>query len=152
MKMTKQQTLWVMAALVLATGWVSPTSTGSGRLVVELDNVRSGTGAILVSVYSSEDDFLLAGRGDTYRFAPTLAGSQKLSLDAVPFGTVGVAVFHDLNDNGRLDTNLMGIPTEPFAFSGKPGSKFRAPRFREIQFDFSRDQQRISARLEKWWQ
>lgn len=53
---------------------------------------------------------------------------------SVPVGTYAVAVFHDANGNGKLDT-AMGIPKEGFAFSRNPKMRMRAPRFNEASFE-----------------
>lgn len=39
---------------------------------------------------------------------------------------ISVTAFQDMNGNGKLDSNPMGIPSEPFAASGKP-AMFSAP-------------------------
>ena len=45
-----------------------------------------------------------------------------------------IAVYHDVNDNGKLDRNMLGIPREPYAFSNNPTAKWEAPTFNEISF------------------
>jgi len=49
-------------------------------------------------------------------------------------GDYAIAVFHDLNQNGYLDTNWAGIPTEPYAFSNNVRPKFRSSRWSESKF------------------
>lgn len=55
--------------------------------------------------------------------------------DVVP-GNYAIAVFHDENGNGRLDT-LLGIPREAYGFSNNPNVRYRAPRFSECSFAVS---------------
>ena len=53
---------------------------------------------------------------------------------------------HDLNGNGRIDFNLIGIPTEAYAFSNNVG-RFGAPKFEEASFTLAGDlRQRVSLR------
>ena len=47
-----------------------------------------------------------------------LAGSVEFIFTGLPAGSYAVAVYHDENGNEELDTNLLGIPREGFAFSG----------------------------------
>lgn len=35
-----------------------------------------------------------------------------MTLDALPFGSYAIGCVHDENGNGKLDTNLLGIPRE----------------------------------------
>lgn len=43
---------------------------------------------------------------------------------------VAVKVFHDVDADGRLRTNWIGWPTEPFGFSNDPPLCFGPPSFR----------------------
>lgn len=73
------------------------------------------TGAVMVALY---DEAAYAG-GQPVRAAriDVAAGDRSVSFEGLPAGEYGVKAFHDLNGNGRMDTNPFGMPTEPFAFS-----------------------------------
>ncbi len=43
-----------------------------------------------------------------------------------------MAVYHDVNNNEELDKNFVGIPKEPYGFSGKNG--FGSPYFDRVKF------------------
>ncbi len=40
-------------------------------------------------------------------------------------------MYQDLNGNGKLDTNLFGVPKEPWGTSANVRPRMRAPRFEE---------------------
>jgi len=63
--------------------------------------------------------------------APATAGA--LRFDNLPSGDYALAVIHDANGNGRLDT-FAGIPREGFGFSRNPAIRFGPPRFEEARF------------------
>jgi uncharacterized protein (DUF2141 family) len=42
-----------------------------------------------------------------------------------------VAIVHDTNGNGRVDTNLVGLPTEQWGVSRNVRHGLRAPRFHD---------------------
>lgn len=48
-------------------------------------------------------------------------------------GRYAIAVMHDINGNGAMDTNLLGIPTEPRGNSGERAT-FK-PSFKGSQFE-----------------
>jgi uncharacterized protein (DUF2141 family) len=52
-------------------------------------------------------------------------------------GTYAVSVFHDENSNGKLDTNLMGIPREGVGASNGARGHFGPPKFDDAAFHFS---------------
>lgn len=47
-------------------------------------------------------------------------------------GKYGIRVFHDENNNKKLDTNLVGYPTEKWGVSNAVRPAFRAPKVEEI--------------------
>ena len=60
--------------------------------------------------------------------ASVQAGERRLRLGPVAPGAWALALFHDENGNGKLDT-VLGIPKEGFAFSRNPPLTFGPPKF-----------------------
>jgi uncharacterized protein (DUF2141 family) len=46
--------------------------------------------------------------------------------------------FHDINTNGRLDKNFLGIPKEGYGFSEKATAFMNAPGFEKAKFTLNR--------------
>ncbi len=44
---------------------------------------------------------------------------------------------HDANGNGKLDSNMMGIPKEGFGFSNDATGSFGPPGFDEAKFNLT---------------
>jgi uncharacterized protein (DUF2141 family) len=55
--------------------------------------------------------------------------AATLQFDNLPSGTYALALIHDENGNGKLDT-MMGIPREGFGFSKNPVIRFGPPSFK----------------------
>ena len=55
-------------------------------------------------------------------------------IDDLPAGDYAVSLFHDRNRDGKLNTNFLGIPKEPFGFSNNPRVMFGPPSFDESHF------------------
>ncbi|MEO8590991.1 MAG: DUF2141 domain-containing protein [Flavobacteriales bacterium] len=49
-------------------------------------------------------------------------------------GRYAIKAFHDVNDNGKLDTNWIGIPSEPYGFSNDAMGTFGPPSFEQAGF------------------
>jgi len=120
------------AMLVTALVGAAPPAQ-AGELTVSITNVRTDKGTLLVSVTNTE-----AGWNNQEKpvAATKLAATGK---DAVvhftlPAGSYAVQVMHDENDNGKLDTNFMGIPAEGYGFSNNP-QVMRKANFSEAKFD-----------------
>lgn len=61
-------------------------------------------------------------------------GGTTCIFENIKPGTYAVSVIHDRNGNGRLDTNLLGIPKEAWGVSNGARPALRAPRFAEAAF------------------
>lgn len=74
------------------------------------------TGAVMVSLFDSEAAY--EGRAAVRQARVNVAGGERTTTFAgLPPGTYAVAAFHDVDGNGRMNTNPFGQPIEPFAFS-----------------------------------
>jgi len=54
----------------------------------------------------------------------------------IPPGTYALAVIHDEDMNGMLDTNWLGVPTEGFGFSNDAKGTVGAPSFSAASFPY----------------
>ena len=122
-----------------------------GNLIIELDNIKKAQGIIWIGIYDSADNYMIKDRAIVEGFDVTQTGSLQMSIPKLSYGTYAIAIFHDINGNGELDRNVIGIPSEPYAFSKKPKSKWRLPKFHEVKFDFTQSDQKLKAKLSKWW-
>lgn len=127
-------------------------SREKASLFIEIDNVQSTSGVIWVGVYDSSDAFLDKEKAILKRVEINQPGSVSLLVPDLSYGDdYAIAVLHDLNNNGDLDRNFFGIPTEPFAFSGHIQSSWRAPRFEEVKFRFDPTHNSLKLQLKEWW-
>ena len=54
----------------------------------------------------------------------------------IPPGTYDLAVIHDENMDGELDTNWLGVPTEGYGFSNDAKASMGAPSFDAASFPY----------------
>lgn len=90
-------------------------------------------GEIHLAVYASAAAF--AADQPDYGKVFKLQSSQvqfPLAVEGLPPGQYVIAGFHDVNGNGKLDKNMMGVPTEPYGFSKEPASKWSRPAWNEV--------------------
>jgi len=101
-------------------------------LDTEIRGMVSPTGEISAGVFTREDEFR---RPAVDRLSVT-PGTRTLRLtfpDLEP-GEYAIAVYQDLNGNGRLDATVAGNPTEPWGISNNPRLKARPPNWEEAKF------------------
>ena len=127
------------------------TSPAKGKINVKVENIQLAKGSIRLALYRSAEEFLDTEKATAFHsFKVSKTGSLNAMLDGIEHGEYAIAVFHDENDNGELETNIFGIPTEPYCFSGSGHSKWKPPVFRDAKFIVSADGTTLNLRLEKW--
>jgi len=62
-------------------------------------------------------------------------------------GTYGLSAFHDENNNGKLDTNFLGMPVEDYCASNNARGTFGPPSFGDAKFQYGGGTKRLEARL-----
>ncbi len=103
----------------------------AAELTVHVEGAKSATGNIMVAVFKAEGFLQKPVKGGMA--AADVAGSKVVFAD-LPEGEYAVTIFHDVNGNGKLDKNVLGIPTEDYAFSNNAMGKFGPPAFDAAKF------------------
>jgi uncharacterized protein (DUF2141 family) len=116
-----------------------------------ISNIQHRSGKIFIAVYDSRASFL---KPDKAVFIKVVSPGRSATLEIpVPLslpGTYAFSCYHDLNDDGQLNTNLLGIPTEPYGFSNGARPKFRAPRWSEVGIFCLAGNPRVEVVLNTW--
>ncbi|MEM8884340.1 MAG: DUF2141 domain-containing protein [Planctomycetota bacterium] len=103
---------------------VEPTEEQrEGRIVARVTGFRNGNGQVLARLYRGKDGF--PGKADKAFHAATFTiidGKATVVFDDVPYGEYAVWVCHDEDGDGKLATNLIGMPKEGADVSGPPPS------------------------------
>lgn len=102
-------------------------------LSLEVEGLRSAKGRLLVCVTSEAAHFPDCSNDPDKRHFTLIAEQGPVSLGHVPAGSYAIAVIHDENANGKLDT-FAGIPREGVGFSRNPVLRFGAPAFKSAVF------------------
>lgn len=102
------------------------------KLTVTISNIQSNTGELYVGLFNDADKFPEKDKTYKYVIVQAMKGTVSVSFD-VSDGSYAVSVFHDANENGLLDTNFLGAPTEYYGFSNNARSLFSAPTFRDCE-------------------
>ena len=150
-KTPKTMTAIIWMSLMLSPATVSGGKTDTGSLALSIQNLETAGGEVHIALYGNEADFMetekrIAGLVIPVKSRETL----QVTLGSFPFGSYAIAVFHDLNKNGKLDKNTLGIPTEPYAFSNNPKIKWRAPAFQEVCFELRQAALTLDIQLKRW--
>ena len=115
---------------------------------IDIKGIRSPNGTLFIGWYNSSHGFTKPEKA-LYRRKMTVGELDNVvvSFENIPAGTYAISVFYDLNNNGQLDKNFLGIPKEPYGFSNNIRHQTRAATFEECAFQLKSNHQFISVSL-----
>ena len=114
---------------VFATATVS-----AAELDVRILNIESSEGQLMVAVLASQAAFAGDEAPVMSVILPPKPGLVRFATDALPAGEYAIRVMHDVNGNGSLDSNLVGMPTEPWGMSNDAAGNFGPPKWEDARF------------------
>jgi uncharacterized protein (DUF2141 family) len=82
-------------------------------------------------VYESKDSVFIG------KILPIVNRGVYLQLDSLEYGYYAIKVFHDENNNGKIDLNFIGIPTEDYGYSNNVSGWFGPPKWEKTRFLFN---------------
>ncbi|MEL6661733.1 MAG: DUF2141 domain-containing protein [Pseudomonadota bacterium] len=128
----------LVAAALLSTcaapAEADPADTAS--LTVTLTNIENTTGTIRLGVFAGEEDYENGG-GVTGANVSVDASTETVTIDGLTPGTYAIKLYHDVDDDGEMDTNPFGMPTEPFGFSNDARGRFGPAKWADAKFDLT---------------
>ena len=117
------------------------------RLIV--DNLKTSDGEIEVGVYTPKNKFPDEDdKFKKYRFKAKKGKIDEMITD-IPYGELALAIYHDENNNGKIDKNAIGIPKEPYAFSNNYKPTIKAPNFDNCRFSYNKKSSLVKISLLK---
>jgi uncharacterized protein (DUF2141 family) len=119
-----------------------PLAVEAAELRVAIEGIRSTRGTVMIGLYDNAEGFARAVNAadsmalliEPTRYAAVALRANAAARNAVSFskvdpGRYAVIVFHDENNNTKLDRGVFGVPTEPYGFSNNARVFFGAPSF-----------------------
>lgn len=113
-----------------------------------IENLDKRNGKLYIGWYDQAGAFRMPDKAVLKKIV-AVTGSETVSVlfENVPFGTYAIALFLDENDNGKIDTNFLGIPREKYGFSNNVYPIMRAATFKESSFLVNGTEKTITIRL-----
>ena len=112
--------------------------TSCHNIHVKILNIKNSTGNVACALFEST-----VGFPDEYlHFATNIMvikirdNQTHCDFKDIAPGTYALAVVHDENMNGKLDTKWLGIPTEGYGFSRDAKALLGAPSFSSASFPY----------------
>ena len=132
--LTPLKNLFLFTPLLLATAVTAQT-----KVTVQVTNFENNKGTCFICLYNNAAAF--SGKGGPVATATVGIANKTAtaSFENVPEGTYAVSVIHDANNNGKFDTNFLGIPKEGYGASKNKLPFAAAPKFEENKFTVTKN-------------
>ena len=79
------------------------------------------------------------GQIPAIRTTAAVKAGVSVTFNDLAEGEYAVSLFIDENSNNKLDTNAVGMPIEPYAFSNDASGSFGPPSFDKAKFALGKD-------------
>ena len=116
---------------------------------IKILNIRNSTGTIGCALFESPDGFPV----EYLRYAININvikirdTQASCDFEDIQPGTYALAIVHDENMNGKLDTQWLGIPTEGYGFSNDVKAMLGPPSFSAASFLYDGQEIRLTISL-----
>jgi uncharacterized protein (DUF2141 family) len=112
-------------------------SAQNAKLTVSVSGLKNNTGTVKVGLYNSEGTFLKT----IYKSLSSEIknNTATVTFENLPAGEYAISAYHDENNNGKLDKNMMGIPSEDYAASNNAKGFMGPPAYKDAKFSVRKD-------------
>ena len=101
-----------------------------------IEGIQSSNGKIYVQLFDSESGYK-TGKAAFANIVKAKQGSVTITFNDLDVGEYGIRYFHDENNNGELETNLFGLPTEGYGYSNNAKANFGPVDFTTMRFSIA---------------
>ena len=138
---------FLMAGLLLVASGGAQAET---EVNIQVSGISAPDGAIVVRLYDSKRSWLKDAVVETRReLNPESTDDVVMIAVSIPPGDYAVHVYHDLDANGKMKTNFIGIPKEPTGVSNDAKGKMGPPKFKDAVLTVGADPITIPINLTK---
>ncbi|PQJ76164.1 hypothetical protein BTO13_06485 [Polaribacter gangjinensis] len=108
-------------------------------LTVEVFGLKKNTGKVFLAVFDNEGTFLKTDK-EVKGMSVIIVNNKAIAqFKGLKKGDYALSLFHDKNNNNKLDTNFIGIPKEPYAFSNNATGFMGPPSFKDSKISLNAD-------------
>lgn len=107
-----------------------PFIARSADVHVDITGVKAGVGQVVVSVWDSEENYLSEPlTKKTVLVTELKDGKFRVTFSELLPSECAINVYYDKNTNAELDTNWIGMPSEPVGITNNVKGSFGPPEY-----------------------
>ncbi|RIX75083.1 DUF2141 domain-containing protein [Acidovorax cavernicola] len=127
---------------LLAVAALAPLGALAADLSLSVANGPAAGATLYVALYNDAAGYT-GSKSVASQTAPMREGKARFVFTDLAPGRYALRAFADENGNGKLDTNLMGMPIERYGFSNDAKGNLGAPDFEAAAFRVDADAQAV---------
>jgi uncharacterized protein (DUF2141 family) len=135
----------LLVCTALAIGAFEMQAQAVSKLTVHVTGIRNAKGNIRLVLFRDSN---FVQEQEVEINAKTLTALAV--FDKTPQGVYTVQLFHDENLNGKMDTNLFGMPVEGYGMSNNPKKRMSKPGFAQTNFQVNEFACAIEIKMIYW--
>ena len=116
---------------------ISDISFSQFKLNIEIAEIRNNSGNIMLQLFDENEKVIREEKNNI------TDNKCFFTIKNLKPGRYAVRYYHDENMNGKMETNLVGKPTEGYGFSNNVIGKFGPPPFVKWLFEINSDKKII---------
>jgi uncharacterized protein (DUF2141 family) len=106
-----------------------------GDVVVYVSNIKNSRGNVKAALFKGVESYESKKATPVAKARAFIQnGKAVITFKDIPYGEYTVKVFHDENDDVKVNTNWMGIPTEGFGISNNAIGTFGPQSYDKAKF------------------
>jgi uncharacterized protein (DUF2141 family) len=140
-------------AVLLLSFWIGVTSAAfaesAGKLIIDISGFPSSDGFAMVALNNSMESYK-GGENAAIAKTKVMVVDRKVQVvfTNIPYGWYGISLYHDENNNGKMDRNMMGIPKEAYGFSNNAKGFMGKPDYKDVKFELNSAEKQIVIKLD----
>ena len=130
-----QHLIKIIIVLLISSSFSSAQNNNNQDVIVNISILSSNKGKVYVAIYDTEDSFL--NKGFQYLATKIDARTCSVIIKNIPEGTYAISMFHDENDNDKMDSMVFGILKEDYECSNNAKGFMGPPKWEDAKFEVS---------------
>jgi len=115
------------------------SETQTGNLILNITGFENDEGSVKIALANSKEDYQAKGKAFRAAIVDIKDKNAQYIFEDLPFGNYAIKLYNDENNNGEMDTNFLGIPSEDYGFSNNAKGNFGPASWEDAQFKFDKD-------------
>ncbi len=122
---------------IILVALVSISSLMANDIDIEITDILNNSGDVKIGLYDKADNFSKIDKVYKEAIVKISSKTLKYKFTNISNGTYAIAIFHDENQNGKIDKNILRMPQEGYGFSNNIRPLLRSANFEESKFELN---------------